>query len=416
MILTKRLLAPLALLTLTITGCGSPTIDASSAGALAASIKKINRSLSEPDQLTFAKDCSTIIFPDALRVAARNDIQRAWSRALADPTHFKPLHGLTASQVHDKAEQSRWDAEQNRAMGLAPDDRSFAMVGAQRTNEAPKSDPTPKSEVAEPFEKVKPIAPHLIPDPDWIGIPGEEATLFDPNKQSTYVAADLIAWGELVNHSNSQNNLGLADLLKRGRTFIAEHGTAVSILAKIDDLVTSKGIPVMNVRLLDGEHAGRSVWVAKSSVVRLTDTETLAEDRAARAEEDKRRYAEREKAKARANSPQAKALGLPLAGQEAQAQASAKPGAPARPKEEWDSLLSNIYPLARKALAEARNRGNQASTAAARKIATKREIEEAARKLCVAYELSRAELDRLMIEGQAMEDREKAKKAASGKK
>ena len=77
-------------------------------------------------------------------------------------------------------------------------------------------------------------------------------------------------------------------------------------------------------------------------------------------------------------------------------------------REEWDAKVTQIYPVARKALIEAKNRGSGAPVSV-RKGALKRETERAAAILCKTYGLSRAELDQVISRGRELETSTKEK-------
>lgn len=77
-------------------------------------------------------------------------------------------------------------------------------------------------------------------------------------------------------------------------------------------------------------------------------------------------------------------------------------------KEAWDAKVAEVYPVARKALIEAKNKGSDADSSI-RKSKTKKLVEAAASKLCKDYNLTREELDRLMIEGKDIEEKARKK-------
>jgi Flp pilus assembly protein CpaB len=83
----------------------------------------------------------------------------------------------------------------------------------------------------------------------------------------------------------------------------------------------------------------------------------------------------------------------------------------------WKAKVAEVYPAARKALIEARNRGSQAPLSI-RKAVTKKETDKAAAILCKTYDLTRDQLDRLMVDGkdQAEAEASPKKKPAAGPK
>lgn len=97
----------------TADGCGgvggSPRFDASTEEAAHASIEAMKAGLGDDARKRLADDLATFTptRPDAALTGARKKA-RAKSAAVDKPNViFKPLDGLTAAEIHDKAEQTR---------------------------------------------------------------------------------------------------------------------------------------------------------------------------------------------------------------------------------------------------------------------------------------------------------------------
>jgi hypothetical protein len=417
MIPTRWIVA--ATLPFVMAGCGgSSKIDASSDSALVASINKINSSLDPDGRKQFADDCSAVIFPDALKVAAQSEIRRERGRVPASARLYKPLHGFTVSQVHDKAGDARRQAEQARASeSPASGKDTFASTIPFQAEPSVKPDPpavvnAPASVPADPpadVAKVKPPDPTWIPDPTWVAKSGARGMLLAASGNKVFVCKDLFAWGEFLGWSAAKSDPNFAYLVKNGHVSEAEHGTAVLITGRHDDPSVSKGVPVVQVQMIDGKLAGRSGWVAVTTVASLVEPQVAAARQKAAAEEE-RRVAE---AKAGAGNKTRVPGG---AGGVAQAPGGDGPMSPtqqAADRKAWEAKVAEVYPTAKKALSDAKNRAAQAPLSA-RKAALKRETEEAAESLCSAYGLTRQELDRVMLDGKVFDDR--SKKAVSGRK
>jgi hypothetical protein len=104
----RALMIALALsLGLAVAGCGGPPrFDATNDDTAKASVDRMKAGLSEAQRYALAKDMATVAMPALMK--------QAFSRMGADkggkigPAEaMKPLHGLTAAEIHERAEGVR---------------------------------------------------------------------------------------------------------------------------------------------------------------------------------------------------------------------------------------------------------------------------------------------------------------------
>jgi hypothetical protein len=94
-----------------ISGCGaSDRIDATSQESLGQSIKRIKAGMPKADQDALAKDLATVTFAANAKTMVANALSKTSNKSFISSEMFKPLHGLTAAQVHEKAELIRREA------------------------------------------------------------------------------------------------------------------------------------------------------------------------------------------------------------------------------------------------------------------------------------------------------------------
>jgi len=89
-----------------ITGCGSPTLDATSTETFEASKKKMTAAMSENQKRQFHQDIMAALGPEA----AEANTKRTFSKdaPVSSPTEmYKPLQGMTAEQIQAKAAENR---------------------------------------------------------------------------------------------------------------------------------------------------------------------------------------------------------------------------------------------------------------------------------------------------------------------
>jgi hypothetical protein len=102
----------LAFLSYLATGCGlSHRFDATSEETVKASIEAMCAGKSEDQRKQLADDLATFTptRPDASLTGAKKSRAKPAAASSTDPPNglYKPLHGLTADEIHDKAETTR---------------------------------------------------------------------------------------------------------------------------------------------------------------------------------------------------------------------------------------------------------------------------------------------------------------------
>jgi hypothetical protein len=71
-------------------------------------MKSMSAGMTEAERKQFAADCMSVVFQDALKSAVARLGDPAKSKAEPDKAMmFKPLNGLTATEIHAKAEEVR---------------------------------------------------------------------------------------------------------------------------------------------------------------------------------------------------------------------------------------------------------------------------------------------------------------------
>jgi hypothetical protein len=107
-------LAFLLLLLASVAGCGRPgRLDASTDAAAVASIKQMSVGMTDEQKDAFYNDIVTAASPGAIQifsVSAFNKDLQAFPPSSA--AIFKSLHGLTAAEIHQKAEEERRQDEE----------------------------------------------------------------------------------------------------------------------------------------------------------------------------------------------------------------------------------------------------------------------------------------------------------------
>jgi hypothetical protein len=93
------ILAAFCALALFSAGCSGERLDSSSDTAVKQSTDKMTAGMSEEKRLQFFGDCTVIIYPEEL---IGNQKRPATMSQM-----YKPLEGMTASEIHSKAEEVR---------------------------------------------------------------------------------------------------------------------------------------------------------------------------------------------------------------------------------------------------------------------------------------------------------------------
>lgn len=93
----------IACLCLSAAGCGEPTFDATDQASRQASLKRMGAKLDEPAKKQLARDMVTISIGPMFKAA----LSRKGSPEANGEEVLKSMHGMTASQIHAKAEEVR---------------------------------------------------------------------------------------------------------------------------------------------------------------------------------------------------------------------------------------------------------------------------------------------------------------------
>jgi hypothetical protein len=95
------------ILALAISGCGrSPRLDTTSEETYKASQKAITADMTDAQKREFAGDIAAAVGPEAVQAGLRNTFSK--DKSQASPTAmYKSLNGMTAEEIHAKAEENR---------------------------------------------------------------------------------------------------------------------------------------------------------------------------------------------------------------------------------------------------------------------------------------------------------------------
>jgi hypothetical protein len=85
----------------------TPRLDATSEGRLEASLQKMTTGMSDARKKEFFEDCMDLTLPDTMKSAFQRAFLRNGAPAASGPRLFKPLHGMSAAEIHRKAEEVR---------------------------------------------------------------------------------------------------------------------------------------------------------------------------------------------------------------------------------------------------------------------------------------------------------------------
>jgi hypothetical protein len=88
-------------------GCGQPRFDASTAETAKASMERLSAGMNLEQKTALGKDMATVLMVDGLKTAFDSAFGTSGSAPPDKVAAFRSLHGLTAAEIHDKAEAIR---------------------------------------------------------------------------------------------------------------------------------------------------------------------------------------------------------------------------------------------------------------------------------------------------------------------
>jgi hypothetical protein len=84
-----------------------PRLDATNAATLDASLQKITASMSDDQKKAFLADCTELTLSGTMKTAYQNAFLYEGPPESSGRKMYKPLHGMTAAEIHRKAENAR---------------------------------------------------------------------------------------------------------------------------------------------------------------------------------------------------------------------------------------------------------------------------------------------------------------------
>lgn len=99
------------ILILLVCGCGvggPPRFDGSSQAAANKSVDRLSAGMTQAQKEEFGRDVLALTALPAMRAAFKGGISKAAAAPAPDPVvYFKPIDGLTAAEIHEKAKATR---------------------------------------------------------------------------------------------------------------------------------------------------------------------------------------------------------------------------------------------------------------------------------------------------------------------
>lgn len=91
-----------------VAGCGSsPRLDATTQETFKASTEKVEAGMSEQEKREFQRDLATVTMVDRLKDMGKTGAKATTSQSSDPMAIYKPVDGLTAWDVHEKAVAAR---------------------------------------------------------------------------------------------------------------------------------------------------------------------------------------------------------------------------------------------------------------------------------------------------------------------
>lgn len=92
---------------LAVVGCGTARFDATSEESAKASIDRLSAGMTKEQKEELAKDVMAVVFVDGMQQVVKNAFTPGQKRELSKTDMFRSIHGMTAAEIHTKAEQVR---------------------------------------------------------------------------------------------------------------------------------------------------------------------------------------------------------------------------------------------------------------------------------------------------------------------
>jgi hypothetical protein len=104
----------------------------------------------------------------------------------------------------------------------------------------------------------------LVPGARAEAVPGAVMALY--GKGRVAITKDILAYESYIRSALAKDMAGIRVLEKSGRLVWVESPSRVLILERHENRFIGKGVPAIEARVLDGDHAGETFWAPESSV------------------------------------------------------------------------------------------------------------------------------------------------------
>jgi tetratricopeptide (TPR) repeat protein len=109
----------------------------------------------------------------------------------------------------------------------------------------------------------------LVPDMLWIPDISDKAAAFSDNGGRISAVNDYLWLDDYAKLMIASDMQGLKSMIAQNKMIALDYGTKLLILERIINPYTAKGVHVLEVRVLEGEHKGKKLYVMELFVERL---------------------------------------------------------------------------------------------------------------------------------------------------
>jgi hypothetical protein len=141
------------------------------------------------------------------------------------------------------------------------------------------------------------VALDLVPDRSWLPEPGDQAIVYLESENTSFGSKDAFSYIALMKAVKASDKVGFAELVSQGQLVEVSNRTRVLVIERHTSPVVTGGVDAVEVRILDGEHRGKSAWISEALVARMIPRRQPSEfEIELRKKEQDRREAEERKA------------------------------------------------------------------------------------------------------------------------
>jgi hypothetical protein len=107
----------------------------------------------------------------------------------------------------------------------------------------------------------------LMPDPTWVARPGDKVSIYVPDSPNAPAAFTRSDYDKMAKAFGANDQIGLVEWIEKKSMVLLPTKLQVLIL----QVEPTDDLPILEIRVMEGEHLGKKFWMFRWAVARLIE-------------------------------------------------------------------------------------------------------------------------------------------------